>query len=401
MIRRASLALGLAAAVWILTPQPSSAATRTFSFTGTEQSYTVPAGVHSIHVLAVGAPGGVGSDNGGMITGGPAGFGDRLEADLAVTPGQVLFVEVGGRGADGGDAAGGGAGGFNGGGSSNDGGFLLPGGGGGGGTDIRTCSMLSTTCTAAPDTLSSRLLVAGGGAGGGALAFTALATDGQGGDAGKNGHAGGAGNGGTLPGGGGGMAGNQASGGAGGVAGGGDPPAGNPGGFGRGGAAGATGSNSEPGGGGGGGYFGGGAGGSANGGGGGGGGGGSSFAAAAATNFSTATDASRTAMLAITSVGGDFSLGKLKRNRHTGTAILTVDVPDPGTLRLSGKGHIRAVGTTVSKAGKVRLRIRAQGGGRRKLRRTGRLKLAATVTYTAIGAAPLSKARAIRLLKRP
>jgi hypothetical protein len=119
-------------------------ATTTFSPTGAEQQYTVPAGVYSIHALATGGAGGAGQRAGG-------GRGATVEADLPVTPGQVLYVLVGGNGASGRGAVGG----FNGGGSSTSG--YDGGSSGGGASDIRTAST----------DLSTRVLVAGGGGGGG------------------------------------------------------------------------------------------------------------------------------------------------------------------------------------------------------------------------------------------
>src|SRR5262245_52724440 len=77
--------------------QAEAAVTTTFGVTGAEQTYVVPANVHTIHVVAVGGKGGKGASR----TGAPGGSGGRAEADLAVEPGQVLFVEVGGVGADG------------------------------------------------------------------------------------------------------------------------------------------------------------------------------------------------------------------------------------------------------------------------------------------------------------
>jgi Glycine rich protein len=167
--RRGSALLGLAVACAALAASaaPASAATtQAFAFTGTEQTFTVPTGVTSLHVVAVGAKGGNGSDESAKKLGGPGGLGASVEADLPVTPGQVLYVEVGGTGANG---SAGGAGGFNGGGASNDGVFKLPGGGGGGATDIRSCSRVALTCAGVLDTLSSRLLIAAGGGGGGSL----------------------------------------------------------------------------------------------------------------------------------------------------------------------------------------------------------------------------------------
>jgi len=288
--RRGSALLGLAVACAALAASaaPASAATtQAFAFTGTEQTFTVPTGVTSLHVVAVGAKGGNGSDESAKKLGGPGGLGASVEADLPVTPGQVLYVEVGGTGANG---SAGGAGGFNGGGASNDGVFKLPGGGGGGATDIRSCSRVALTCAGVLDTLSSRLLIAAGGGGGGSLGRNEQPTGGEGGDAGKDGNTAaelGCSTGSTP--GSGGQAGSQTAGGAGGAAGSNGAPSGNAGSVGQGGLAGEGGSNSEPGGGGGGGFFGGGAGGSGNGCGGGGGGGGSS--ASVGTNMSTTTSA--------------------------------------------------------------------------------------------------------------
>jgi glycine rich protein len=394
-ITLAALAVGLGSSGAFA--QPASASTQTFGFTGLEQPYMVPAGVHSVHVIAVGAMGGSGSDSGENIGGSP-GFGARVEADLPVTAGQILFIEVGGTGADGGGIVGGGAGGFNGGGSSNNGEFHEPGGGGGGATDIRTCSMLAAGCALAPDTLSSRLLVAGGGGGGGSDGQGVLSSGGEGGDAGKNGQTGQAMNcsTGSTPGGGGG-AGTESAGGAGGMAGILGGALGNPGTLGQGGGAGTSSTNSQPGGGGGGGFFGGGAGGGGNGCAAGGGGGGSNFAAPSASGVSSAIDATVPAQVVITSVDRDFSFGRLKRNKRTGTAQLIVDTPSPGMLTLTGKGLVKQ---TVSVGGRVKLSVRTRGKRNRLLRRAGTVKVSANVTYTPNGAAAISKVRNIRLVKR-
>lgn len=79
-------------------------ATTTFSFTGTTQNYTVPAGVFFLLLEAWGAQGGTS----GAKTGGLGGYSKCL---YPVTPGQVVYVYVGGQPAD--SSAG-----FNGGGAS-------------------------------------------------------------------------------------------------------------------------------------------------------------------------------------------------------------------------------------------------------------------------------------------
>jgi len=239
-----------------------------FSFTGGEQTFTVPAGVTEVTVVATGASGGAGADSGVLGgAGGVGGLGAQVTSTLSVTPGEVLYVEVG---------SGGGTG-------------LTGGGGGGGASDVRTCSITATTCPGgASSSSSSRLVVAAGGGGGGA-GFDSLA-GGAGGAAGAGGQPGGVSNGGSA--GGGGAAGSASSGGNGGAAGASPASAGGAGTFGEGGDGG---NGGVGGGGGGGGYYGGGGG----GGGGqvpdfgaaGGGGGGSSFGptGSAVTMASTAT----------------------------------------------------------------------------------------------------------------
>ena len=110
-----------------------------------EQSWTVPAGVTSIHVTLIGAKG---SGGGGY----PGGVGHNVSGDLTVTPGSTIYVEVGGKGQ-------GATPGFNGGGPAGLDGNLGTAGSGGGASDIRTISRSN------PATLDSRLMVAGGGGG--------------------------------------------------------------------------------------------------------------------------------------------------------------------------------------------------------------------------------------------
>ena len=79
----------------------AGAAVQTFASTGGEQTFSVPAGVSAVHVVAIGARGG--SQRRALSVGGT---GDRVEGDVGVPPGAtVLFVEVGARGEDGPRAA--------------------------------------------------------------------------------------------------------------------------------------------------------------------------------------------------------------------------------------------------------------------------------------------------------
>ena len=62
-------------------------------------------------------------------------------------------------------------------------------------------------------------------------------------------------------------------------------------------------------------------------------------------------------------------------------------------------GNLRRIDRAVTAAGKVKLRIKAKGRKRHKLNRTGRVKVAAKVTYTPTFGLPATKTRKIRLGK--
>jgi hypothetical protein len=126
---------------------PAGATTLTSFTTPGQYSVTVPVGVTSIDVTAVGAAGG-----GTASTGGRGASAGGLPASVAVpaASGELLLVTVGGVGADGfsstaGGVGGGGAGGFS----------FVNGGGGGGASVVADASPFAT----------SPLVAAGGGGG--------------------------------------------------------------------------------------------------------------------------------------------------------------------------------------------------------------------------------------------
>jgi hypothetical protein len=270
---RVVLACGALCCAGAAVGSAARADTVTFTAPGEQPPFTVPAGVSSLHVVAIGGRGGTGAGMGG--------FGATVTADLAVTPGQVLYIEVAGNGGDVDTSANTpGTGGVNGGGAGAAGGAGA-GAGGGGESDIRGLPR------ATDSSLASRLITAAGGGGGG------------GGAGGSGGGAAGADGAGT----GGGKAGTAATGGA---AGGGSATAGT---FGAGGNGGnATGGTSAGGGGGGGVYGGGGGNGGAGGGGGGmtspgfGGGGGSTGFGTGVTGASSGLDTNGVASVTLSYV---------------------------------------------------------------------------------------------------
>ena len=114
--------------------------------------FTVPKKVDSIIVDVFGAQGGMGH------IGGQGGRGGRTVTRLPVTPGEMLQINVGGRGGDViTDTVTPGAGGSNGGGAGGSGSLGGSGGGGGGASDVRQGGT----------TLADRAVVAGGGGGSG------------------------------------------------------------------------------------------------------------------------------------------------------------------------------------------------------------------------------------------
>ena len=110
-----------------------------YYYTGSFQEYVVPSGVHKLTVSAYGG-------QGGSTRTAAGGAGGHISADVSVTPGQALYVYVGGAGGT--NSAG-----YNGGGMAD--GDCEGGGGGGGASDVR----------ASVGDLYSRIVVAGGGGG--------------------------------------------------------------------------------------------------------------------------------------------------------------------------------------------------------------------------------------------
>ena len=164
--RRVSLLVGiclLSSSVAVVLPPVTIAGADvqsvTFSTPGTAPAWTVPAGVTAVAVDVFGA-------QGGGTYGGPGG---RVQATLAVSPGDVLNVSVGGQGTNS-------SGGVNGGGTGQS-----QGSGGGGASDIRRNG----------STLGDRVVVAGGGGGAGEGATSTRSGGGAGG--GPNGADGGQG----------------------------------------------------------------------------------------------------------------------------------------------------------------------------------------------------------------
>lgn len=154
MLKSAITSLAVLAATALF---PASAlagtAVETYSTPG-ETPFVVPQGVNQIHIDAVGAPGDAIVVSGGAGAGKTAaagGAGAEVQGDLSVSPGDVLYLEVGVDGGSGGSGQG------------------YRGGDGGGASEVRTCSVSAASCQVVgfgpAASVQTRLLVAGGGGG--------------------------------------------------------------------------------------------------------------------------------------------------------------------------------------------------------------------------------------------
>jgi DNA-binding beta-propeller fold protein YncE len=91
-----------------------------------------------------------------------------------------------------------------------------------------------------------------------------------------------------------------------------------------------------------------------------------------------------------------FKVGKPKLNRKKGTAKLPVTLPVSGRLGVTGQGF-KATTRQVAAAGTLKLTIRAKGKSLKKLRRSGKAKLALTLAFTTFDGGVAAQARSVLL----
>ncbi len=158
------IALAAAATASLASGAPAQAGRVTLGYDTGEHKITVPAGVSTLNVFAAGGTGGKGYH----VSSG--GRGAWVAGDLPVTPGQVLYLRVGGNGADGNTVR-------------NSGGINMGAGGGGGASDVRSSPGSSGLGS------DTRKLVAAGGGGGGLSRRETVDAPSAGGDAQRDGTA--------------------------------------------------------------------------------------------------------------------------------------------------------------------------------------------------------------------
>ena len=99
-----------------------------------------------------------------------------------------------------------------------------------------------------------------------------------------------------------------------------------------------------------------------------------------------------------------FSIVKTQTNQRRGTATLTLDLPNPGELSVSGNGVKAASNaheaTTVPAPGPANVLVQAKGRQKGALNRTGKVKLNVTITFTPTGGSAHTQGTKVKLRKR-
>ena len=111
-------------------------------------------------------------------------------------------------------------------------------------------------------------------------------------------------------------------------------------------------------------------------------------------------------------ISNQFSFGKLVLKKNKGISILSVNLPGPGDVAMSGPG-IKPIGSGLSAAasravpgGRVRLRIKPGKRGKKakrlrlRLKNKGKAKLRVRVTYVPAGGMPNTRARKVKLVRK-
>ncbi|MFL5869700.1 MAG: hypothetical protein ACJ75R_01360 [Solirubrobacterales bacterium] len=124
----------------------------------------------------------------------------------------------------------------------------------------------------------------------------------------------------------------------------------------------------------------------------------------------TATNAWHTAIGTFRTPGcpsNAFQILKVKHDKKHGTATITVSVPHPGTITLSGGGlkpqrpTSRAIAKKpVASAGQIKLTVKAKGSKKKKLNKKGKVKAKAKITYTPTGGTAATQTKKLKLKKK-
>jgi hypothetical protein len=118
-----------------------------------------------------------------------------------------------------------------------------------------------------------------------------------------------------------------------------------------------------------------------------------------ALTATTSGGVARTAVAKLQVVEATVALGKPRLNRRKGTALLPVTVPDAGTLTLSGKG-VRSLQRRTEGPQTLTVPIKARGKAKKRLKRTGAVRVATKLEYTPSSGLPAAASRAMVLRRK-
>ncbi|MDP9188533.1 MAG: hypothetical protein M3O25_04720 [Actinomycetota bacterium] len=93
-----------------------------------------------------------------------------------------------------------------------------------------------------------------------------------------------------------------------------------------------------------------------------------------------------------------FKFGKISRNKNKGNATLTVNVPNPGKLSVSGTGVVKG-SKTADDPGDFKLTISAKGKKKRALNDSGKVNVTPKISFTPTGGAAGEQSRKLKLRK--
>jgi hypothetical protein len=117
-----------------------------------------------------------------------------------------------------------------------------------------------------------------------------------------------------------------------------------------------------------------------------------------ATNAGGTSDSGSSVSTAkIKAAAAGFKIGPVKRDRKRGLARLSITVPGPGTLALARTAKVKGDSRSVVGPSTVRLTVKARGRAKQKLRRGGKARVTAKVTYAPTGGPARLKQRNVNL----
>jgi hypothetical protein len=117
-----------------------------------------------------------------------------------------------------------------------------------------------------------------------------------------------------------------------------------------------------------------------------------------ATNAGGTSDSGSSVSTAkVRAASAGFKLGPARRDRKRGLARLEVTVPGPGTLALARTAKVKGDQRTVAAAGTYKLTVKARGAAKQRLRRGGKARVTARVSYAPTGGPGKAKQRNVNL----